>query len=299
MTLFIVYVPFQWLNQAVEQRLSNTEGRYDMNKRFLVLIITGAIFTTAFAAGCAAQKRNKPASIDPVAISTSATQTAATTTRPSMVETKVVTVYREATRPSETETEATTTTTTAKPTATPKPTAKPTAKPTKKPTAKPTKKPTKKPTAKPAAKTTLKNTATNNVTVGKLSSNNESVTGLSKVSGNYYSSYSEMTIDATVFTRIKITVTIHDQEDTSKATVWKMTGSYQPATSTIECYSCTKQNVQYDKNNEIVTKTTVYDNGKAELKVKSGMIIWNDYQEHIADDMTFISPKGHDHGSAT
>ena len=264
-----------------------------MNKRFLVLIVTGAIFTTAFAAGCAAHK-HKPASVDPVVIST-----ASTTTRPSMIETKVVTVYREATRPAETTTEATTTTTTAKPTATPKPTAQPTKQPTAKPTKKPTAKPTKKPTAKPVTKTTVKKNTTENVNVGKLTATNNAVTNLSKVSGIYNGVYSEMAIDATYGTRIKITVTIHDPDDSSKASVWKMVGNYQPHYNTIDCFSCTKYNCQYDQENRIVSKDTVYENGKGQLKLKNGMISWIDYQEHIADDMTFISAKSHDHGSAT
>ena len=125
-----------------------------MNKRFLVLIATGAAFATIFAAGCAAHKRVTVSTLPSTVSTTVAVQQ--TTTRPSITEPTVIKngiVYREL--PVQTTAKATeATTTTAAPTA--KPTNKPTAKPTKKPTAKPTKKPTAKPTKKPTAKPTAK-----------------------------------------------------------------------------------------------------------------------------------------------
>ena len=262
-----------------------------MNKRILVPIATGLVFATVFAAGCAANKRTKPASIAPVVLNESSA-TAATTTHPSVVEStvqKIITVYKEApTEATTTTTEATTTT--AKPTATPKPTAKP----TKKPTAKPTKKPTKKPTAKPTVKKTTAETAKTNTL--KTVSNNTSDSA-KQITGIYRGSWSEITVDATNLQRVKITATIHDYEDSSKASVWKMEGKYNPATGAVLYTNCTKVNYEYDSNNNVAAKNTAYSNGQGKIVIGNGMVTWHDYQEHIAEDMTFISAKAHDHGS--
>ncbi|MBR1906663.1 MAG: hypothetical protein IJ819_09425 [Clostridiales bacterium] len=266
-----------------------------MNKRILVPIATGLVFATVLAAGCAANKRTKPASIAPAVLNESSA-TAATTTRPSIVEStvqKIITVYKEApTEATTTTTEATTTT--AKPTATPKPTAKPTAKPTKKPTAKPTKKPTKKPTAKPTVKKTTAETAKTNTL--KTVSNNISDSA-KQITGIYHGPWSDVTIDGTNLQRVKITATIHDSEDSSKASVWKMEGKYNPATGAILYTNCTKVNYEYDSNNNVAAKNTAYSNGQGKIVIGNGMVTWHDYQEHIAEDMTFISAKTHDHGS--
>ena len=81
-----------------------------MNKRFLVLIVTGCAFATFFAAGCAARKRVVVSTL-PSMVSTTAT-VKATTTRPSITEATVIKdgiVYREATVPTTAkETESTT-----------------------------------------------------------------------------------------------------------------------------------------------------------------------------------------------
>lgn len=269
----------------------------DMNKRILVPIVTGCVFAAVFAAGCAANKRAKPASIAPVELSTSSTQTSATTTRPSITEStvqKIITVYKEA------PTEATTTTTeetttTAKPTATPKPTAKPTKKPTAKPTKKPTKTPTKKPTAKPTVKKSTQETAKSNTL--KTVSNNNTTDTSKKIGGIYRGPWSEITVDATNLQRVKITATIHDQDDSSKASVWKMEGRYNPATGAILYTNGSKINYEYDANNNVAEKRTAYNNGQGKIVISNSMITWHDYQEHIAEDMTFISAKSHDHGS--
>ena len=69
-----------------------------MNRKYVALIATGAIFAISLsAAGCAAQKRANPQSL-PSSVVTSANEATTTTTRP--VETKIVTVYGE--RPTET-----------------------------------------------------------------------------------------------------------------------------------------------------------------------------------------------------
>jgi len=264
-----------------------------MNKRVFVPIATGLVFATVFAAGCASHKRTQPASIAPVTISTSATQTAATTI-PTI--TRVVTVYKEAPTEVTTTTTEATTTTTAKPTATPKPTAKPTAKPTKKPTAKPTKKPTKKPTAKPTVKSTVKATEATKANTLKTVSNSNTTDTSKQLSGIYHGSWSDITVDATDLQRVKITATIHDSEDSSKASVWKMSGKYNPNTGAILYTNCTKTNYEYDSNNCISAKETAYNNGQGKISFSNGMITWHDYQEHAADDMTFISAKSHDHG---
>lgn len=255
----------------------------DMNKRFLVPVVTGCVFATILAAGCAAHKRSAPASVAPVVISTSAS-----TARPTINETKVVTVFKEAPTEATTTTTEATTTTTAKPTATPKPTAKPTAKPTKKPTAKPT----KKPTAKPAAK----KTATEPVKANTLSAVPKSNADSNQITGIYRSSWSEMTVDATNTKNVKITVNIHDQEDSSKVSVWQMSGSFNPETGEMTYSNCTKNNYTYDVNNSIASKNAAYSNGKGKIVIRNGMVIWNDYQEHIADDMTFMSANNRDHG---
>ena len=252
-----------------------------MNKRVLVPIVTGCVFATIFAAGCAAHKRTKPASIAPSIISTSAT------TRPVITETKVVTVFKEAPTEATTTTTEATTTTTAKPTATPKPTAKPTAKPTRKPTAKPT----KKPTAKPAVKKTTTAAVKANTLSAAPKADSTQITGI------YRGAWSEMTVDGTNIKNIKITVTIHDQDDTNKASVWKMSGNYNPETGALIYTNCTKTNYAYDDNNNIVSKNTAYSNGQGKLVILNSMVTWYDYQEHAADDMTFMSARNRDHGA--
>lgn len=268
-----------------------------MNKRITVLMVTGAVFATVFTAGCAIQRR-MPVSTAPVIVSTEAIQT----TRPVMTESqKVITVYKEVpveTTVEETETETETETVAPTPTPTPKPTPKPTAKPTAKPTQKPTAKPTKKPTAKPTRKPTAKPTAKAAVKTNTLSAapnNDTNNQDASKITGIYNGSWSQVTVDATNLNKVKITVTIHDSEDSNKTSVWKMSGKYNPANGTLIYRNCTKTNFQYDESGSIVSKSVAFDNGQGKVVISNGMLTWNDYQEHAADDMTFISAKSHDH----
>ena len=267
-----------------------------MNKRFLVLIVTGAVFATIFAAGCAANKRAKPVTSVPVVITT-------TTTRPSATEVtvqKVVTVFKDA--PAETtvkETEATTTTT-AKPTAKPtnKPTAKPTATPTKKPTAKPTKKPTKKPTAKPTTKPAVKKTTetvkANTLAAAPKNDANTQDTA-NQLTGIYNGAWSQVTVDATNVNNVKLTVTIHDQDDPNNVSVWKMGGKYNTSNGTIVYSNCTKTNYVYEENGSVASKDVAFNNGQGKVVISNGTLRWYDYQEHAADDMSFMSANGHDH----
>ena len=261
-----------------------------MNKRFLVLIVTGAAFATIFAAGCAANKRAKPATSVPVVISS-----ATTTTRPSATEVtvqKVVTVFKEApTQSTVKETEATTTTT-AKPTA--KPTNKPTAKPTKKPTAKPTKKPTAKPTAKPSVKKTTETVKANTLAAAPKSDANTQDTA-NLITGIYNGAWSQVTVDATNVNNVKLTVTIHDQDDPNNVSVWKMGGKYNSANGTIVYSNCTKTNYVYEENGSVASKAVAFNNGQGKVVINNGTLRWYDYQEHAADDMSFMSANGHDH----
>ena len=263
-----------------------------MNKRFIVLIVTGTVFASFFAAGCAAHKR-LPVSSVPVVLSTEAKQI----TNPVMTESqKVVTVYKEVPVQSTAE-ETETTTTEAAPAPTAKPTAKPTATPTKKPTAKPTKKPTAKPTKKPTAKPTKKPTAkpkTKPVKSNTLSAAPKNADA-GKITGIYNGSWSQITVDATNLKSVKITATIHDPQDSNKTSVWKMSGKFNTANGTIVYKNCTKTNFQYDESGSIVSKSVAFDNGQGKVVICNGMLTWNDYQEHAADDMTFISAKSHDH----
>lgn len=259
-----------------------------MNKRFLVLIVTGAAFATIFAGGCAAHKRVKVTTL-PIVSSVATVQ--ATTTRPSMTEATVIkdgVVYREA-KVATTVKQTETTVATAKATVTPtnKPTAKPTNKPTAKPTKKPTAKPTKKPTAKPAAKA--------NTLAAAPKSNANAQVGTNTISGIYNGFWSQITVDATDNNNVKITVTIHDQEDANKACVWKMGGKYNPSNGTLIYSNCTKTNFQYDETGSVASRNVAYNNGQGKIVINNGMLTWNDYQEHAADDMTFISASGHDH----
>ena len=105
-----------------------------------------------------------------------------------------------------------------------------------------------------------------------------------------------MTVDATNTKNVKITVNIHDQEDSSKVSVWQMSGSFNPETGEMTYSNCTKNNYTYDVNNSIASKNAAYSNGKGKIVIRNGMVIWNDYQEHIADDMTFMSANNRDHG---
>ena len=261
-----------------------------MNNRYLVLLVTGAAFATILAGGCAARKRVIVTTL-PSATSVATVQ-ATTTTRPSMTEATVIkdgVVYREATVQTTAKATETTAATTAKPTA--KPTNKPTAKPTKKPTAKPTKKPTKKPTAKPAAKAAVKT----NALEAAPKSNANAQDGTNTISGIYNGAWSQVTVDATDNNNVKITVTIHDQEDANKVCVWKMGGKYNPANGTLIYSNCTKTSFRYDETGSVVSRNVAYNNGQGKVVINNGMMTWSDYQEHAADDMTFISSSQHDH----
>ena len=244
-----------------------------MNKRYLVLLVTGATFAMILAGGCAARKR---VTVTTLPITSSAASVQLTTTRPSMTEATVIkngVVYREATKATtaeETETE----------------TKKPTAKPTKKPTAKPTKKPTAKPTAKPAVKAN---------TLAAAPKTNANAQEAYKISGIYNGSRSQVTVDATDNNMVKITVTINDQDGSNKASVWKMSGKYNPSNGTLIYNNCTKTNFQYDENGNVASKSVAYSNGQGMVVINNGMVTWSDYQEHAADDMTFISSSQHDH----
>lgn len=267
-----------------------------MNRKYVALIATGAIFAISLsAAGCAEQKRANPRSL-PSSVVTSATEATTTTTRP--VETKIVTVYVE--RPTETTSyEIAEDEDYEEPTKAPtkKPTKKPTAKPTKKHTAKPTKKPTNKPTNKPAAKAAAKTTVvpTPAENGNKLAAVNTGSTS-DKISGIYRGSWSEMTVDGTNPKNVKLTVTIHDQDDSGKTSVWKMNGSFNASTGAMVYSNCIKTNFTYDDDNNIVSKKTAYEKGQGKIVIRNGQVTWNDYQEHVADGMTFLSAKNHDHG---
>ena len=76
-----------------------------------------------------------------------------------------------------------------------------------------------------------------------------------------------------------------------------MSGKYNPNTGAILYTNCIKTNYEYDSNNCVVAKNTAYSKGQGKISISNGMITWIDYQEHAADDMTFISAKSHDHGS--
>lgn len=248
-----------------------------MNNRYLVLLVTGAAFATILAGGCAARKRVIVTTL-PSATSVATVQ-ATTTTRPSMTEATVIkdgVVYREATVQ-----------TTAKETETTAATAKPTAKPTNKPTAKPTKKPTAKPNAKAAVKT--------NALEAAPKSNANAQDGTNTISGIYNGAWSQVTVDATDNNNVKITVTIHDQDDANKVCVWKMGGKYNPANGTLIYSNCTKTSFRYDETGSAVSRNVAYNNGQGKVVINNGMMTWSDYQEHAADDMTFISSSQHDH----
>ena len=265
-----------------------------MNKRYLVLMVTGAAFATILAGGCAARKRVIVTTL-PSATSVATVQ-ATTTTRPGMTEATVIkdgVVYREATVQTTAKATETTAATTAKPTA--KPTNKPTAKPTKKPTAKPTKKPTAKPTKKPTAKPNAKAAVKTNALEAAPKSNANAQDGTNTISGIYNGAWSQVTVDATDNNNVKITVTIHDQEDANKVCVWKMSGKYNPANGTLIYSNCTKTSFRYDETGSEVSRNVAYNNGQGKVVINNGMMTWSDYQEHAADDMTFISSSQHDH----
>ena len=280
MTLFIVLTYTGCFNQAVWKRnklINKRKEDKNMNKRYLVLLVTGATFATILAGGCAARKR---VTVTTLPITSSAASVQLTTTRPSMTEATVIkngVVYREATKATtaqETETKATV--------AAAKPTTKPTAKPTKKPTAKPT----KKPTAKPAVKAN---------TLAATPKTNANAQEAYKISGIYNGSWSQVTVDATDNNMVKITVTINDQDGSNKASVWKMSGKYNPSNGTLIYNNCSKTNFQYDENGNVASKSVAYSNGQGMVTINNGMVTWSDYQEHAADDMTFISASQHDH----
>lgn len=302
-----------------------------INKEVLIILAAVAVFAFSFAVvGCDTQRYMKEIGTAPSVVESSAT---ATTTRPSMTETtKAPTVYEdkpETKATVETETEETepaakptnkpTAKPTKKPTAKPtkKPTAKPTAKPTNKPTAKPTKKPTAKPTNKPAKKSTAKPTnkptnkptavptntptaAPTNTPTPKPAAKTLTKSGSSsddtakKIAGKYHGSSSEVSVDSSNLEKTKVTITVYDPNNSSMKTVWIMEGKFVPSTGTMNYSDCFKTIYQYHEG-ELVSRTESYTKSHGKITVKNGMLTWNDSKESIADDMTFIDPKTHDH----
>ena len=116
-----------------------------------------------------------------------------------------------------------------------------------------------------------------------------------QLTGIYNGAWSQFTVDATNVNNVKLTVTIHDQDDPNKTSVWKMGGKLNTSTGTLIYSNCTKTNFTYDENGSIASKDVAYSNGQGKIVIRNGMINWNDYQEHAADDMTFISASRHDH----
>lgn len=260
----------------------------------------GAIFVFAFAAvGCDAQRYMKEVGTVPSVIESSAV---ATTTRPSMTETtKAPTVYED---------KPVTTTTTEAEDEEAEPTKKPTAKPTKKPTNKPTNKPVKKTASKPTNKPTNKPTATPTNTPAAIPTNtptpkpeaklltknvSSSNTTVKKIAEKYTGSGSEAVVDSTDLDKMKVTITVSDQNDSSKKTVWVMEGKFVSSTGTMEYSACVKSVNKYDEG-ELVSKTISYLKSQGTITIKDGMLTWNDSKESIADNKTFIDPKTHDHG---
>ena len=74
-----------------------------------------------------------------------------------------------------------------------------------------------------------------------------------------------------------------------------MGGKFNTSNGTLIYTNCTKTNFQYDENGSVLSKNVAYDKGQGKIVISNGMITWNDYQEHAADDMTFISANSHDH----
>ena len=74
-----------------------------------------------------------------------------------------------------------------------------------------------------------------------------------------------------------------------------MSGKYNSSNGALTYTNCTKTNYKYDESGNVVSKNVAYDKGHGKVVIKNGVLTWNDYQEHAADDMTFISANQHDH----
>lgn len=205
-----------------------------------------------------------------------------------------------------------------------KPTNKPTAKPTNKPAVETAKKPTNKPTAKPTNKPALSaakkptNTPTNTPTavptntpvavptntpspkteakqLTKTGNNSDDTS--KKIAGKYNGCNSVATVDATDLDKVKTTITVFDQENSPSKTVWVMEGKFDSATGVIN-YSQLIKTIDRYEDGEFVSRLEYHRKSQGKITIKSGKLTWKDGGESIADNMTFIDAKTHDHGPA-
>jgi hypothetical protein len=74
-----------------------------------------------------------------------------------------------------------------------------------------------------------------------------------------------------------------------------MGGKYNSANGTIVYSNCTKTNYVYEESGSVASKNVAFNNGQGKVVINNGTLRWYDYQEHAADDMSFMSANGHDH----
>ena len=70
---------------------------------------------------------------------------------------------------------------------------------------------------------------------------------------------------------------------------WHMSGTFDTETLTVNYDNCEKKDVVFKEDGTIESETVVYENGKGSFTFSEGdaSLIWNDEEEHQADDMIF------------
>ena len=70
---------------------------------------------------------------------------------------------------------------------------------------------------------------------------------------------------------------------------WHMSGTFDAKTLTVNYDNCEKKDVVFKEDGTIESETVVYENGKGSFTFSEGdaSLIWNDEEEHAADDMIF------------
>ena len=83
-------------------------------------------------------------------------------------------------------------------------------------------------------------------------------------------------------------VTISWGSSAAEVSEWTMSGTSNEETMTIEYENGVRADRVYDENGEVTSETIVYENGAGSFVIQDDYsIIWNDFEEHVANGMTF------------
>ena len=75
----------------------------------------------------------------------------------------------------------------------------------------------------------------------------------------------------------------------SEHSEWDMSGTFDTETLTVNYDNAVRKNIVFNEDGSVASETTVYENGKGSFTFSEGdlTLVWNDEQEHAADDTVF------------